>query len=49
MNAGRAVLVVDDRSEIFEIVLEMLMSHGFEVHCANEGTEAIGVLNRHRR
>ena len=24
------------------------MSHGFEVHCANEGTEAISVLDTHR-
>jgi DNA-binding response OmpR family regulator len=48
MNAARAVLVVDDNADICELVQEMLTSHGFEVHCAKDGTDALGVLDTNR-
>ena len=48
MNTTDTVLVVDDRAEICELVQEMLTSHSFEVHCAKDGTEALGVLDTKR-
>jgi DNA-binding response OmpR family regulator len=48
MNDTPNVLVVDDRSELCEVLQGVLIALGFEVHCASNGPEAISILDTER-
>ncbi len=42
------ILVVDDSAMCREPIAEVLRRHGYEVRCAADGAEAIGVLSEQR-
>jgi len=42
------VLVVDDDEDMREILLQLLQFHGWPVHAAADGVEALDALERHR-
>jgi CheY-like chemotaxis protein len=44
-GSGRTILVVDDDSDLREIVREILVNNGFEVATARNGREALAYLN----
>jgi CheY-like chemotaxis protein len=45
----QAALVVDDDRDIRETVAELLEDHGYRVHCASDGREALEWLQEHPR
>ena len=48
MNAARTVLVVEDNLQICEYLTEVLNGAEFNVVCAQNGEEAVEVLDRHQ-
>jgi DNA-binding response OmpR family regulator len=46
MKTARTVLVVDDNSDLCDLIQEFLQSKSFEVVCARDGTEAVEQLGK---
>lgn len=43
---GEAILVVDDETGICKIARQVLEQHGYQVHCASDGQEALEIYSR---
>src|SRR5215510_9460220 len=48
MGSGELILVVDDENSIREIAKEALLTFGYQVLTASDGTEALAVFAQHR-
>ncbi|WP_281883712.1 response regulator transcription factor [Paenibacillus sp. YYML68] len=42
------ILIVDDETEIVELITLYLRREGYEVLCTSDGAEAVGMVNEHR-
>jgi two-component system OmpR family response regulator len=45
METARTVLVVDDNLDLCTLIQDFLQTKSFEVICARDGTEALGLLD----